>query len=214
MSLLIKGMDNFFNAPAIKKTIKEFQPANTLETITLASVVSKDLINTVYYVTQSMNNEKIPEEKRSFVAALDLSNGILNVTLQTAIGLLLKKNSDKLFDSLCASRFVEDTTKHLDFSKNIDKARKGFGVFATLVVTQVITKRIIVPLIATPMASMFKSKFAKNNGATGDKVEISKDNQSVNRAIVDSTTPASTLSATDKSYNNYLDRFVAQAPKK
>lgn len=43
------------------------------------SLITKDAVNCGFYTYQSATNEKIPEDKRGFVAALDLVNGIINV---------------------------------------------------------------------------------------------------------------------------------------
>jgi len=66
----------------------------------VASIVAKDVVGTYFYVTQSLNNEKIPEKTRPFVAALDLANGVLMFATQIAMTLglakLLKKMQIKL----------------------------------------------------------------------------------------------------------------------
>lgn len=53
-------------------------PAQYAARLTVLSFVSKDLINTCVYTYQSLNNERIPKEKRSFVAANDLVLGFFN----------------------------------------------------------------------------------------------------------------------------------------
>ena len=151
-------------------------------TIALISNTSKDAVNCYYYVTQSMKNEKIPEEKRKFVAALDLSNGILNIITQLALGIPVAKAMNKVFDKKIAPKYFseavsENVRKNLKinmdpekfygaFSRNKGFAKSGLGVITTLVVTQIISKRIIVPLIATPMASYFKKKMNKTGTET------------------------------------------------
>lgn len=150
--------------------------------IALISTTSKDLVACYYYVTQSLNNKKIPEEKRKFVAGLDLSNGILNLVFSLLIGGPMEKLTSKVFDKKIAPKyFSADVAKKMfdkikpdvdfeafygRFSRNRSCAKVGLAVIATLVGTQIIGKRIIVPLFATPMASFFKKKMEK---ATGDK---------------------------------------------
>ena len=55
------------------------------------SIVSKDAINCVFYTYQSLHNKKIPEEKRKFVAAIDLMNGIIMVGGQLLAGMIIEK---------------------------------------------------------------------------------------------------------------------------
>ena len=74
-------------------------------TIAKVSSIAKDAVACYYYVTQTLDNDKIPEEKRKFVAALDLSNGILNVALQLVVGSITEKYAKKCFDNHLANRF-------------------------------------------------------------------------------------------------------------
>ncbi len=167
-------------------------------TIAIVSGLSKDAINCYYYVTQSLKNEKIPEEKRKFVAALDLSNGILNVLTQFAIGAPIPKLVNKLFDTKVAKKHFSNESivkmyKNIKpkvsfdefeelIMKNKAMAKIGLSVIAALIGTQVIAKRIIVPLISTPMASALKDKLGKKTASPEPKQEaqdsfaVAKDN--------------------------------------
>lgn len=143
--------------------------------IATVSNLTKDAVNCYYYVTQSLHNEEIPEEKRKFVAGLDLSNGILNVLVQTGASIVLNKYIGGYFDKHIASKhFTMDRYKEMyktmsnkipfdNFVSNMESckgfAKIGLSVISTLVAMQVIAKRIIVPLVATPLASVFKEKF-------------------------------------------------------
>ena len=142
-----------------------------------------------------MNNERIPEDQRKFVAALDLSNGIMNVGIQilTAFGLsdlvtsifdnkiakskdfsikedVIKEKFKKLPDELKKltneKEFIKKETARVVGRTNL--ARTGFTVLFVNIAMQILTKRIITPLVATPMASFFKEKF---ENAEKDKEE-------------------------------------------
>lgn len=182
MAVGAKIANRILNFDKVKYLTKP-NAAGAAATIALASNLSKDGVNCYYYVTQSLGNEKIPEEKRKFVAALDLSNGILNIITQLAIGIPLPKLMNKLFDKKVAPKYFskEAAKKVYDemgqkipfdkffekFAKNKSYAKVGLSVIATLVGTQVIAKRVIVPFIATPMASFFKKRF--ENGSKTPK---------------------------------------------
>lgn len=145
--------------------------------IATVSNVTKDGINCAYYVTQSLNNERIPEDQRKFVAGLDLANGILNVALQAVAGTAIGKEAEKFFDKRVAPKyFSEDAYKKMyqkigsklkyeEFKGLMDKnkgfAKIGLSLIASLVGMQIVVKRIITPLIATPLASVFKNQFEK-----------------------------------------------------
>ena len=174
MGLTVSRMENaLMNAEWMKKLTTPAS-SSAVATVAMLSNLTKDAVNCYYYVTQSLNNKKIPEDKRKFVAGLDLSNGILNVVTQALLGSAVIKWSDKIFDRKIAPKFygdeainaaangiknnsIEAIKDAFAFKKNFAKC--GVKVIATLVATQVVCKRIIVPLIATPMASFFRKRF-------------------------------------------------------
>ena len=135
-----------------------------------------------------MNNERIPEDQRKFVAALDLANGIMNVGVQIAMAFGLSDLVTSIFDNKIAkskdyslkedvikekfnklpeelkkmtteSQFIKDYTAKM--KPKIGIARTGFTVLFVNIAMQILTKRIITPLFATPMASYFKEGFEK-----------------------------------------------------
>ena len=104
MGIGIKAVNAVANSKLFKK-LNQPSIAGAASGIALASTMSKDIVATYYYVTQSAKNEKIPPEKRSFVAALDLGNGIMNVIGALAIGLPMKGWMEKLFDSKIEKKY-------------------------------------------------------------------------------------------------------------
>ena len=82
--------------PAVKLGKKfEIDAEKALATATVTSIILKDGIGCAMYVGQSINNDKIPEKKRKFVAALDLTNGILMIGAQIAMFFAMRKYSEK-----------------------------------------------------------------------------------------------------------------------
>lgn len=176
-------MRNFYNNVLNSNAMRKFIPDNPTDIaakLALISTTTKDAVNCYYYVTQSLNNKKIPEEKRKFVAGIDLSNGILNVVVQFALGSLINNYSSKLFDNWFGKKlFTEDAAKNLHqrmkaagcnyqedqvingMEANKKWAKAGFKVMAVLLVTQVLAKRVIVPFLSTPMAGVFKEQLEK-----------------------------------------------------
>ena len=189
-----------FNSKPVKYLTNP-KAAGAAVMIATVSNVTKDGVNCAYYVAQSLNNERIPEDQRKFVAGLDLANGILNVSLQTIAGTAIGKWAAKFFDKKIAPKYfseanckelyksMESKIKYDEFKgimeKNKNFAKAGFSVIAALVGMQVVIKRIINPLISTPMASVFKEQFEKAEKAKNkvedkfekieDKVEEIKD---------------------------------------
>lgn len=190
-----------FNKVVYNPAVKD--PAKFAAKMALVSALTKDAVGCYYYVTQSLDNEKIPEEKRKFVAALDLMNGILNVALQFTVGMWIDKKAPKWFENTVGKKL--DTDETVSLAKNIynklekakiikegkladvenylresvlgpsGKATKwlkvGFSAAAVLVATQVITKRVIVPFLSTPLASWYKENFMDNKKGKASVVQ-------------------------------------------
>ncbi len=170
-------------------TLMPENPTDIAKMLALVSTTTKDAVNCYYYTTQSYNNERIPEDKRKFVAGIDLANGILNVATQLTLGLCINKWSDKMYERIFKGGFVPTKRKIEDYTKRVNEflkqseltnsiicseknikdainktnkiARGGFGVIAVLIVTQIIAKRMIVPFLSTPLAGIFKNYLDK-----------------------------------------------------
>lgn len=174
-------------------------------TMLVTSLVSKDAVNCYYYVTQSLHNEKIPEDKRKFVAALDGMNGVMNVVGQILITMLAEKALSKyVFNKLIASKLDDDTlavhakkivessAQKLDIEKvkaallkknnSVSTRYKGLEtglrVLLGFLMTAAFAKRVLTPLIATPLAGWFKDKYMKDDPKKAKSKEVkAKDNK-------------------------------------
>ncbi len=149
------------------------------------SVVAKDGFGCYLYVKQSLNNKKIPEDKRKFVAALDLTNGGLMIAMQLLMYATISRPSvqKKMFSGLCGKYLDRAATKgyqaimkkqdgmanlsgrafHESLEQFTGSARKAFGHLTALVASTIIGKRVIVPFIATPMADKAKAWMSRND---------------------------------------------------
>ncbi|MBP3924536.1 hypothetical protein J6E39_04770 [bacterium] len=153
--------------------------------IGIGSVVLKDGFGCYLYVKQSLNNKKIPEDKRKFVAALDLTNGGLMIALQLLMYATISRPvvQSKMFKGLCG-KYVDRAAKKgyyaimkkqegmgemsgKVFHESVDEftgsARKAFGHLSTLIASTIIGKRVLVPFIATPLADKAKAWMARND---------------------------------------------------
>lgn len=157
----------------------------------VASIVAKDGLGCYLYVTQSMNNKDIPEDKRPFVASLDLTNGLLMIALQILMFKTVsnKVTQTKMFDKLFGrifdrplKKFYRAHTKNIpaysdvtdikytkDFTSIRNKVRDAFGGLVSLVAATIVGKRMLVPFIATPLAGSvekyMEKKYANKIGA-------------------------------------------------
>lgn len=177
----VKKLGNWFN--------KDFESA--LATSTIASICLKDTVGCVMYVYQSLHNDRIPEKRRKFVSAIDLTNGILMVGSQIGMFFLTRKISDKMFNAIFKKSFNPNMFKHLkelirarqkeagkipdstykirrdyeDIKNN--KALSVFKVVIDLFGATIIGKRVLVPFIATPMAKVVEKTWDKHNEKHG-----------------------------------------------
>lgn len=182
----VKKPINFLTTNKYAKiSCKEFQKNNLkfIGGLAIASIVFKDGLGCYMYVKQSLNNKAIPEDKRKFVAALDMTNGGLMIASQILMyltisskkvqGALFNRMFKKTFGSKAMTAVAEKVKtspkfKNLDtkqFDETFSKFKKDvegfFGIFTSLVASTILAKRVIVPFMATPMADKAKAMMDK-----------------------------------------------------
>lgn len=156
----------------------------------ITSIVLKDGLGCAMYVNQSLNNKNIPDDKRKFVAALDLTNGGLMILAQLAayftissakvqsviFDKLFGKNFDNIAKDKCKQiikkvpKFKDINSKAFEeiFGKFKGDVKGFFGIFTSLVAATILAKRVIVPFIATPLADKAKNLMSKKEDSNKD----------------------------------------------
>lgn len=178
----------------LEKACEKFQDPKTnaawIAGLGVFSVILKDGFGCYLYVTQSLNNKKIPEDKRKFVAALDLANGGLMILLQILMTYTISKKAfqEKMFNKLFGKMFNRQTSKsiqaimeqkdhlkgkvkgnqdfHRAFESYKDASIAAFGSLTALIAATTVGKRIITPFIATPLADKTKEWMCRNDKPT------------------------------------------------
>lgn len=163
-------------------------PEQTLAYLTVGSIVIKDGVGCYKYVTQSMHNDKIPEEKRKFVAALDLTNGVLMILAQIGMFFAMRKMSEPIFNKVFKKSFNDKNAREiperirmmqkkegevpgrkLTIAKEYNSERKEaldlFKFVLDISAATILGKRVIVPFIATPLADKVKKKMDEHSGS-------------------------------------------------
>ena len=165
----------------------------------MASTTTKDAVNCIYYTKQSYQNKKIPKENRTFVAAIDASNGILNVVSQLTLGAYIKNKAPQMFDYIFRNTKLKGAT--------LSAAKGGFILLTTLVFAQIILKRILTPFIATPMASYMKRYAEKKMNANGQQNDENTQEQNQKPVVIDNKLNLLSLSNSNtfKSFNKLLN---------
>ena len=147
----INPLNKITNSELVNKHIKKAIVDDTFAAKTLVAInVAKDVFAYGARFATTMKNEEIPEEKRPFVASMDLMSGIVTAAMQIGVGFSLAnpKFQDKIWDK---------TFKNCKFN-DIVAAKKGFSQILALIGSTVLAERILVPLIATPAAEQFEKK--------------------------------------------------------
>lgn len=172
--------NNVFRQPLAKKILPVNPTVRQAANLALISTLTKDALGCVMYTTQSYKNKEIPDDKRTFVTALDFSNGICNVFIPMVTGPILSKYSDTLFNKWFGHNFDDSACKRMydtlsksgknvakDMVSNVikkqskDWGKAGFGVITMLVYSQILVKRIITPTLSTSMADVVKVQIEK-----------------------------------------------------
>lgn len=188
------------NSKPMKYVGKKFQenPEKTLALLTVGSIIAKDGIGCAKYVSQSLHNDKIPEKQRNFVAALDLTNGVLMIAAQILMFFAMRKFSEPIFNKLFKNSFNDRTGRNimnkirmqmakdnkeirkLNIFREYEKVKKDslnvFKFVLDIAAATIVGKRVIVPFIATPLANKMKDKMGMFGGV---KTEAKPDENNV-----------------------------------
>ena len=181
----------------LNNVCKNYQNNNLkyISALAITSIILKDGLGCYMYVKQSLNNKNIPEEKRKFVAALDLANGGLMILSQLLMFKTIsnKKVQEKIFDKFFGKLFDKSAKKgyelllknkeqfknltgkefNIAFNKFHSNIKGTFGLLTTLVASTILAKRVIVPFIATPLADRAKRLLYKDEKKSDDSFKLS-----------------------------------------
>ena len=177
---VMKPLRWFSESPMTKKAGTHVYNNNRkyIDGLGVASIVAKDCLGCYLYVTQSLNNKDIPDDKRKFVASLDLTNGLLMIGFQLMMFFVTRSALGKLFDSTYGKMFnrsfkkayqniIKNTSgfekvNKIQFTKEFEKIRNNvkdaFIGIASLASATIVGKRMLVPFIATPLAGKVEKK--------------------------------------------------------
>ncbi len=166
----INPLNKITNSQLVNKHIRHAIEDDTFAAKTLVAInVAKDVFAYGARFATTMKNKEIPEEKRPFVASMDLMSGVVTAAMQIGVGFSLAnpKFQDKIWDK---------TFKNCKFN-DVVAAKKGFSQILALIGSTVLAERILVPLIATPAAEQFEKKVMHH---TPTKKEEQKPQKTIN----------------------------------
>lgn len=155
----------------VEKTVNWLLVAKNAMWFGIISVTIKDFVGMLAYYYQSLTNQKIPPEKRKYVASYELMNGMINCFMPFVLGLGIqnKKVQDEFAYHLFKPYYVDKKVLAAAVGKEKDilikraetyaTCREGLGKFSGLVLATIISKRLIAPFLAGPLAAKYKKKF-------------------------------------------------------
>ncbi len=161
--MIINPLNKFTNSELVNKHIHKAIKDDAFAAKTLVAVnVAKDVFAYGTRFATTLKNKEIPEEKRPFVASMDLMSGVTTAAMQIGVGFSLAnpKIQDKLWDKMFSKCQFKD----------IVKAKKGFSQILALIGSTILAERVLVPLIATPFAEQFEKKILHHNPANNKKI--------------------------------------------
>jgi hypothetical protein len=151
----------------------------------ILTITAKDFIGMLAYYYQSINNKKIPVEKRKYVASYELMNGLINCVLPFALGMTIQNEHvlDEATYRLFGKKYYVDpqllekatgaAKEALEKKASIYKTcRGGLKSFSAIILAAIISKRIIAPFIAGPAAAKYKKKFLNKVDAEGPERHV------------------------------------------
>lgn len=148
----INPINKITQSEFVNKHIKRAIKDDAFAAKTLVAInVAKDVFAYGTRFKTTMTNKEIPEEKRPFVASMDLMSGIVTAAMQIGVGFSLAnpKIQNKAWDKLFKNCTFKDPVA----------AKKGFSQISALIGSTILAERILVPLIATPCAEKVEKKF-------------------------------------------------------
>ncbi len=151
---MIGNIGNFKPLNILKSHIEKSVASNSYAAKSLLfTTVGLDVYSNVVDYFQLSKSKKIKKDDKEYLKMFKLTNALVSSTSETAVGLIIISDKFQKLIIKGISKFEKDFAKILNkgVGENIMKISSLLGAV-------LFTKRIIVPLIVTPLASMFKKK--------------------------------------------------------
>ena len=129
------------------------------------SLIMKDAVGCVLYVTQARSNKQFTPQQRSDVANYDLANGVINIALQLLavkpIENLMTKFVDskmmgKMFNNLDERLADTNNKKVINLIKNKKNLTSGVVALFSVLICQYFIKRAVSPYFSVPAGEKSK----------------------------------------------------------
>lgn len=221
----------------VKNTLgKKYQinDNNLITAVGVGSVVAKDGIGCALYTYQSLNNKNIPEDKRPFVAALDLTNGLLMISTQIAMTIGFTKFQNKLFAKTLGKYFNRSAAKgyqavlsktnqfkgiggdefHPAFDKYKGTVVSAFTQITGLALSTIVAKRMLVPFLSTPLADSAKKWMMKDEQKPAENNNMAENKFDTGKTLDVSTADVKQTPVVEANNSKLLDTYIKSHQQK
>ncbi len=147
---MINGIGKALQRHITKSATNNNYAAKTL----IYSAAGLTLASNVADAIELGKNKKLKEEERKYVSLFQLTTGVLSAAAQVGVGLALINEKTQGFIRNGLGKISPKIAETLKTSV----AKKNVMKISSLIAAVMITKRVIVPFITTPIASMVKKK--------------------------------------------------------
>lgn len=147
---MVSGVNRVLQTHIRKMVDNNNYAARTL----LFSAIGLDFLSNMADSVQLGKNKEIPPEERKYLSAFQFTNGFVSAAAQAAVGLFIISNRAQEALRNGIAKLSPKIAKTLQSSI----ARKNVLKLSSLIGAVVLTKRVLVPFITTPLASIVKKQ--------------------------------------------------------
>lgn len=131
------------NSKFVKNHIqKSINDPKFLARVLMLTGVSKDVFAYALRVNNVLNNPEVPEDKKNYTAKMDAVSGFATAVTKITTGIIV--SSDK-FQNFCTKKLFESLKNK---PNELAHAKVAFSALSTLLLSSVLAKRILTPLVA------------------------------------------------------------------
>lgn len=135
----------------------------------LLTSVAKDVFAYGLRVKNTLQNDRIPEDKKKFSAHMDMASGITTAAVQIGAGFLV--SNEKLQTGIANILFKPLLNDKTAFNA----AKTSFSAISTMIIATLFAKRILTPLIASKM--VYKLEHKNDNKTDSNTLDNKNDAQ-------------------------------------
>jgi hypothetical protein len=134
----------------------------------LASSIALDFYSNMVERDQIGKNKELKKDEKKFIQTYKLANAFISGASQAAVGLAVISDKAQNFIIKKISNINPNFTKGLD-----NNAKTTIMQLSSIIAAVLVTKRVLVPLIVTPIATLLK----KNSSDITEKNNINRSRQ-------------------------------------